>query len=215
MPAVFSNSNLDGIVQNIGFFGPIVKEASDLNKRESFNVSGEYVGNWFRLHLSSVAIAIFIVVLVLFSFYLLLRFLKRRSEQEQQLAKNTGQIIGSTSEVKAISWTNFLLGLLSAVLIFGTAFFVGSIHDMLLIDTTEELVIILRIMTVLLNVLVVFGPAIIAASNYGWKSFVVVLVAEFLWLVILLVIYGLLSELVSVAYIGSDEVPPLPGPGIW
>ena len=42
---------------------------------------------------------------------------------------------------------------------------------------------------ILLYVLVIFGPAVIVAIKHGWKSLVSILIAEFLWFLVSLVIY--------------------------
>jgi len=50
-------------------------------------------------------------------------------------------------------------------------------------------IIIGFIAIILLYVLAIFGPAIVTAIKHGWKSLVSILIAEFLWSLIYLVLY--------------------------
>lgn len=90
------------------------------------------------------------------------------------------------------------MGLLSSVLVAGLIYFhypVKILMTFLLLPLyvygIENIVIV--VMT-LLYLLAIFGPAIPVAAKHGWQSMASILIAEFLWLSIILIIYFVLFQ---------------------
>jgi hypothetical protein len=195
-----SSRDLDKVVGSIGSYGPLVKEAKNLAPNESFNVKGEYATNWFRLYLSSILFTILIIAVIFTGVYFLARFLKRRGGQSEQFGSGTNQQMSSQAPQSSISifnLTNASVSLLSVVLVIGLTYLIRFLltSDLFRSMKVDEVFVIIGFITIiLLYVLVIFGPAIIVAIKHGWKSLVSILIAEFLWFVIFLVIYLVLFQ---------------------
>ena len=197
-PKAFSSRDLDRVVGKIGSYGPLVKEAKNLAPNETFIVRGEYATNWFRLYLSSILITILIIAAIFTGVYFLVKFLKRRGGQNGQFGSGANQQMTSQTPQSLISiftLTNALVSLLSVVLVVGLTYLLKFLFESeLLFSMDIDLVsgIVGFITIILLYTLIIFGPAIIVAIKYGWKSLVSILIAEFLWFLVFLVIYFVL-----------------------
>ena len=95
-------------------------------------------------------------------------------------------------------FTNALLGLLSAVLVivFSASFngFMNFFDGIIGFNVNPAFLIIGFIAIILVYLLVIFGPAIFAMSRHGWRAFLLIILAEFLWLIIFLILYLLLFQ---------------------
>ena len=199
-PQALSSRDLDRVVGKIGSYGPLVKEAKNLAPNETFIVRGEYATNWFRLYLSSILITILIIAAIFAGVYFLARFLKRRGGQGGQFESGANQQMSAQTPQSSISIfniTNASVSLLSVVLVVGLTYLLRFLLESDLfrsfnIDPVFGIVGFITI--ILLYVLVIFGPAIIVAIRHGWKSLVSILIAEFLWFVIFLVVYLVLFQ---------------------
>jgi len=199
---ILSSRDLDRVVGKIGSYGPLVKEAKNLAPNETLIVRGEYATSWFRLYLSSILITILIIAAIFVGVYFLTKFLKRRGgkggkfkgEVNQQTPSQTPQAL-----ISIFNLTHLWVSLLSVVLVFGLTrlliFLLES--DSFLYKITNNIdpliglvtLITIIITIILLYVLVIFGPAIIVAIKHGWKSLILILIAEFFWCVIFLLIF--------------------------
>jgi hypothetical protein len=194
-PETVSSPDLDRVVGKIGSYGPLIKKATNLAPNETLIVRGEYATNWFRLYLSSILITILIIAAVFAGIYFLTKFLKQRGGKGGQFDGGVNQQIPSQTPQSLISicnLTNASVGLLSVVLVVGLNYLLRFLLKSDLIrsvNTDPGFGIVGFITRILLYVLVIFGPAIIVAIKHGWKSLVSILIAEFLWFVIFLVIY--------------------------
>jgi len=189
------NYSLDNVVGEIGSYGPLVKEAKNLSPNENFMVKGEYATSWFRLYLSSIILTIFIIIAIFVGVYFLARFLKKRAGQNGQNGSGTGQQMTSQnppSSISILNLTNASVSLLSVVGVVGLTYLLRFLSEFNLFRSFNPdpvFGIIMVITIILLYVLVILGPAIIVAIKHGWKSFLSILIAEFLWFVIFLVVY--------------------------
>lgn len=199
-PQSVSSRDLDKVVGSIGSYGPLVKKAKNLSPNESFMVKGEYATSWFRLYLSSILLTIFIIVAIFTGVYFLARFLKRRGGQGGQFGSGANQQMPSQTPQSSISifnLTNASVSLLSVVLVVGLTYLLRFLleSDLLYSVNIDPVFGIVGFITIiLLYVLVIFGPAIIVAIKHGWKSLVSILIAEFLWFVVFLVLYLVLFQ---------------------
>ena len=199
-PSAISGRSLDNVVGKIGSYGPLVKEAKNLSPNESFMVKGEYATSWFRLYLSSILLTIFIIIAIFAGVYFLARFLKKRGGQGGQFESGANQQVSSQASQSSISifnLTNASVSLLSVVLVVGLTYLLRFLleSDLLSSMNIDPVFGIVGFITIiLLYVLVIFGPAIIVAIKHGWKSLVSILIAEFLWFVIFLVLYLVLFQ---------------------
>jgi len=194
-PSYISGRSLDNVVGEIGSYGPLVKEAKNLSPNENFMVKGEYATSWFRLYLSSIILTIFIIIAIFVGVYFLARFLKKRAGQNGQNGSGTGQQMTSQnppSSISILNLTNASVSLLSVVGVVGLTYLLRFLSEFNLFRSFNPdpvFGIIMVITIILLYVLVILGPAIIVAIKHGWKSFLSILIAEFLWFVIFLVVY--------------------------
>jgi len=199
-PSAISGRSLDNVVGKIGSYGPLVKTAKNLSPNESFMIKGEYATSWFRLYLSSILLTIFIIIAIFAGIYFLARFLKKRNEQNGQNGSGTGQQMTSQnppSSISILNLTNASVSLLSVVGVVGLTYLLRFLTESNLLRSFNPdpvFVIIMVITIILMYVLVIIGPAVIIAIKHGWKSFLSILIAEFLWFVIFLVVYFALFQ---------------------
>ncbi len=199
-PSAVSGVSLDKVVGQIGSYGPLVKTAKNLSPNESFMVKGEYATSWFRLYLSSILLTIFIILAVLVGIYFLARFLKKRNGQNGQMGSGAGQQMTSQnppSSISILNLTNASVSLLSVVGVVGLTYLLRFLTESNLLRSFNPdpvFAIIMVITIILMYVLVIIGPAVIIAIKHGWKAFLSILIAEFLWFVIFLVIYFALFQ---------------------
>jgi len=212
LPQAISSRSLDNLVGKIGSYGPLVKEAKNLAPNESFIVKGEYAKSWFRLYLSSILIVIVVLVLIFAGFYFLPRFFKKREKKSDK-----GEIMTGQGETTAFSekkqedkksnfsdFTNLWVSFVSVLLVFCFTYLLPRLfkeaEKYLSADIGEgEIFVVLMIAIFLLYVLAIFGPAIFLATKKGWKAFIYVLIYEFFWYLLLIILYLLFfqSELSS------------------
>ncbi len=199
-PSAVSSVSLDKVVGRIGSYGPLVKTAKNLSPNESFMVKGEYATSWFRLYLSSILLTIFIIIAIFVGVYFLARFLKKRNGQNGQIRRGASQQMTSQNPLSSISilnLTNASVSLLSVIGVVGLTYLLRFLTESNLLNSFNPdpiFVIIMVITIILMYVLAIIGPAIIIAIKHGWKSFLSILIAEFLWFVIFLVIYFALFQ---------------------
>jgi len=199
-PQSISSRDLDNVVGRIGSYGPIVKEAKNLAPNESFIVKGEYATNWFRLYLGSIFLTIFIVVGIFAGIYFLVKFLKKRGRQDGQLGSETNQQTPPQMPqgiINILNLTNAWVSLLSVVSVIGLTYllnFLGESNLLRFVDIDPVLSVIGVIAVILLYVLIIFGPAVGIATKHGWKSLISILIAEFLWFVVFLIVYLVLFQ---------------------
>lgn len=199
-PSAISGRSLDNVVGKIGSYGPLVKEAKNLSPNESFMVKGEYATSWFRLYFSSILLTILIILAVFVGVYFLARFLKRRGGQNGQSGSGTNQQMTSQnpqSSISILNLTNASVSLLSVVGVVGLTYLLRFLTESNLLRSFNPdpvFAIIMVITIILMYVLVIIGPAVIIAIKHGWKSFLSILIAEFLWFVIFLVVYFALFQ---------------------
>lgn len=196
-PSAISGRSLDNVVGKIGSYGPLVKEAKNLSPNESFMVKGEYATSWFRLYFSSILLTILIIIAVFVGIYFLAKFLKKRNGQ---IGSGAGQQMTSQnppSSISILNITNASVSLLSVVGVVGLTYLLRFLTESNLLRSFNPdpvFAIIMVITIILMYVLVIIGPAVIIAVKHGWKSFLSILIAEFLWFVIFLVIYFALFQ---------------------
>ncbi len=195
-----SGASLDKVVGQIGSYGPLVKTAKNLSPNESFMMKGEYATSWFRLYLGSILLTIFIIIAIFAGIYFLARFLKKRNEQNRQFGGATGQQMTSQnppSSISILNLTNASVSLLSVVGVVGLTYLLRFLSESNLFRSFNPdpvFAIIMVITMILMYVMVIIGPVVIIAIKHGWKSFLSILIAEFLWFVIFLVVYFALFQ---------------------
>jgi len=207
-PSAVSSGSLDNVVSKIGSYGPIMKNASNLFPNESFIVRGEYATSWVRLYIGSILMMILVVAILLTIIYFMSCFLKKRHESVSSVTAASpnssanpmqNSFPGLPVHFADIShFTNALLGLLSAVLVIvlSASFngFMNFLQGIIGFNVNPAFLIIGFIAIILVYLLVIFGPAIFAMSRHGWRAFLLIILAEFLWLIIFLILYLLLFQ---------------------
>jgi len=199
-PQSISSRDLDKVVGSIGSYGPIVKEAKNLAPNESFIVKGEYATNWFRLYLSSILLTVLIIAAIFAGVYFLVKFLKKRGGQGGQLVSEANQQTPPQIPqgiINILNLTNAWVSLLSVVSVIVLTYLLNFLGESNLlrfgnIDPVFSVVGVIAI--ILLYVLIIFGPAVGVATKHGWKSFISILIAEFLWFLVFLIIYLVLFQ---------------------
>jgi hypothetical protein len=182
------NPMLDTLSSQIGSYGPIVKEAKDLEPGETLTVKGEYAFSWWRLYLSGVIWVLVIIAVIIFGIYWLSRYLKKRKLQ----AAASAPVMPGTP-VHPVAYEGILLptagvGLVVALVIIGLNYLIGSLNTFINgsfntfggMTTAITLIVI-----ILLYGLVLIGPAVWFGAKHGWKAAILLVVFEIVWLIIL------------------------------
>jgi len=190
-----SSRSLDNVVGKIGSYGSLMKKATNLSPNETFVVRGDYSTSWFYLYLKSILITILIIFAIFIGVYLLSILLKRRSKQGVQYKnENTQQQSFRTSQnaIGFFSVIHFAMGLLSFILVVGLTYLIFSFSDNIYNISGPGIAVfgtIVSITVLSLYFLSIFGPAIVVSVRYGAKSLIAVLISEFLWFVLFILIY--------------------------
>lgn len=190
MPAgkSLANPTLDSLSSSIGNYGSIVKEAKSLAPNESLMVKGEYASSRARLYIDSIVWTLVIVAVILFAIWKLRRQMAKRKKTEAVFNAENQNLIS------ILNFTNASMGFLSAVLVVVLTYLIKILarSDFFQYLNDEFLGIMVVVMIGLLYVLVVFGPAVLVGAKHGAKAGISVLIAEFLWFVLLLLLFVLL-----------------------
>lgn len=157
----------------------------------------------FYLYLSSTFITVLIVSIAIVLMGLLKKYRKQKEQIEEQAFPKISK------DTRIFNLTNALAGLFSFLLtVFLT--FLWWLLDFYLFPPGLSgglIFVIFLIMIILSYILTIFGPAVIIAVKHGWKSFISVLIIEFLLFVIFLTVFTSLYH--------STWYPPFTSPFIY
>ncbi len=181
-----SNRELDRVVQEIGSYGQLIKEARNLAPDEVLIVSGEYARSWLRLYASSMIKAVLVIFLMFFGLYYLLRFLGKKKKTTKEKTQNDWPL----------TINNLLISLISALSVFAVTIILYMIErtDYFYFSYYYFFDIIRLIIIGILYILIIFVPPIIVSLKRGWKSFIVILLGEFFWMLFFLFLFFLLFQ---------------------
>lgn len=189
----FSNREMNTKVSAIGSYGQLNKTAKNLSPNESFSVKGKYAKSWFRLNLFGMAMGVLVFVVIIVGIYFVSRFLQKRK-------KDHGETV-ATAEVSAtakrfgglfhdwINLTNALVSFGSVALMILMVWIVPKLLRQINYAYDSVLPFVMFLAAALFFVLVILGPGIIIATKRGWRSFVAIILGQFLWLIVFFVVY--------------------------
>ena len=187
----FSNKEMDTKVSSIGSYGRLNKTAKNLSPNESFSVKGKYAKSWFRLNFFGMAMAALIVAAIIVGIYFLSRFAKKRKKTVVETSapvaveKHHGGIFQDWINV-----TNAVVSFCSVALMILMIWLVPKLLNRLDYSYSSSILpVILLLAAALFSVLAIFAPGIIIATKRGWRSFIAILLGQFLWLMVFLIIY--------------------------
>ncbi len=207
-----SSRELDRVVSNIGISGALIKESKSLAPNESFNVRGEYAKNWFRLYLNEIIIAVLVIIVIIFLIYLISKYIsskpKKGTDETTKLQDKANNIVNKNS-INLFNLTNVLVSLGTVILLIIVSIIIRllnqyNIWQSILYDPTFSSLI--SVITTLLYALILLAPAIMVGLRKGWGNILSVIILQFIWFVIILVLYLLLFQS------GMNEVIPMPRP---
>jgi len=180
-------------VSSIGSYGALVKTAKNLSPNESFTVKGEYSASWWRLNLFGIVMTVLIIAAIIVGIYFLSRFLKRKHKKTEAASAPKAAWAGSDW----INITNAWVSIASAAAMAIGAWFFPIV--MRAQDTVYNATLAMATVLVafLFFIIVIFAPGAIVATKRGWRSFVAILIGEFLWLVAFMVIYSVFFPFVA------------------
>lgn len=203
---VASSGVIDRTVSVIGSYGALTKEAKNLAPEESFMVRGEYATSRMRLYLGSILLTLVIIAAFVTGIVFLAKWLLRRARARKEALKAPETLpVQGENTFSILNTRNILVGLLSAALVTGLSLLVNGLTQSNLIynlNITPAISIIGFIALMFLYLLLMFGPAALVASKHGWKVFLSIVVTEFLWFVVFLVIFLLAAQ--------ASTIPTLP-----
>lgn len=207
-----SSRELDRVVSNIGVSGALIKESKSLAPNESFNVRGEYANNWFRLYLNEIIIAVLIIIVIIVLIYLISKYIsskpKKGIDTNIKTQDNANNIVNKNS-INLLNLTNVLVSLGTVILLIIVSIIIRLLSQYnswqyILYDPTFSSLI--SVITTLLYALILIAPAIMVGLRKGWGNILSVIILQFIWFVIILVLYLLLFQS------GMNEVIPMPRP---
>lgn len=207
-----SSRELDRVVSNIGVSGALIKESNSLAPNESFNVRGEYANNWFRLYLNEIIIAVLIIIVIIVLIYLISKYIsskpKKGTDANIKTQDNANNIVNKNS-INLLNLTNVLVSLGTVILLIIVSIIIRLLSkynswQYILYDPTFSSLI--SVITTLLYALILIAPAIMVGLRKGWGNILSVIILQFIWFVIILVLYLLLFQS------GMSEVIPMPRP---
>lgn len=210
--SAISSRELDRVVSNIGISGAIIKESKSLSPNESFNVRGEYAKNWFRLYLNEIIIAVLVIIVIIFLIYLISKYIsskpKKGTDETIKLQDKTNNIVNKNS-INLFNLTDILVSLGSVVLLIIVNIGLRVLNQYnswqsILYDPTFSSLI--SVITTLLYALILLAPAIMVGLRKGWGNLLSIIILQFIWFLIILVLYLLLFQS------GMNDVMPMPRP---
>lgn len=210
--SAISSRELDRVVSNIGISGALIKESKSLAPNESFNVRGEYANNWFRLYLNEIIIAVLIIIVIIVLIYLISKYIsykpKKGTDETTKLQDKANNIVNKNS-INLFNLTNVLVSLGTVILLIIVSIIIRLLNQYnswqyILYDPTFSSLI--SVITTLLYALILLAPAIMVGLRKGWGNILSVIILQFIWFVIILVLYLLLFQS------GMNEVIPMPRP---
>lgn len=207
-----SSRELDRVVSNIGSYGAIIKEGKSLAPNESFNVRGEYANNWLRLYLNEIIITILVIIVIIVLIYLVSKYIsskpKKRVVETTETQDKTNNIVNKNS-INLLSVTNVLVSLGTVIFIIIVSIIIRLLNQYnswqsILYDTTFSSLI--AVIMTLLYAFILLTPAIMVGLKRGWGNALSVIILQFIWFVIILILYLLLFQS------GMNEIMPMPRP---
>jgi hypothetical protein len=185
--ADISSQEFNNTVSSIGSNGAMVKTASNLSPNESFTVKGEYAASWWRLNLFGIVMTVVIIILIIVGLWLLRRSMNKRKGKKTEAEAAKAHALVSNDW---ISLTNALVSFGSVVLMVLASRALPVVTSVMnrVYDPTLSMALVLAV--VLFYALAIFAPGIVMASiKRNWRPFVAILIGDFLWLVIYLIVY--------------------------
>lgn len=207
-----SSRELDRVVSNIGVSGALIKESKSLAPNESFNVRGEYANNWFRLYLNEIIIAVLMIIVIIVMIYLISKYISSKPQynsNETKLSQDKTNNIVNKNSINLLNLTNVLVSLGSVVLLIIVNIGLRVLNQTnswqsILYDPNFSSLI--SVITTLLYALILLAPAIMVGLRKGWGNLLSIIILQFIWFVIILVLYLLLFQS------GMNDVMPMPRP---
>jgi len=193
--ADISSQQFNNTVSSIGSYGALVKTAKNLSPNESFSVKGEYSASWWRLNLFAIVLTVLIIALIIVGIYFLARFMKRKHKKAEPSAPKAAWAANDW-----ISVTNAWVSFASVGIMMIVSWLLPNLTRLLDMVYDPMVSIVIALATVLFFAIAIFAPGIIVATRrHSWRSFVAILIAELIWLVIFLIIYFVLFRSGAIA----------------
>jgi hypothetical protein len=186
------SSAMDRAVGKIGTSGPIMKNAKSLAPDESLTVKGEYADSWFGLYWDSVLLTVLIIAALIVGLVFLMKFLKRRRSRTAHAAAPAAQA-KTEKDWSVFNPAHVWISLVSVAATIGFAYLLPLLDRWFGSGVNDPVFDIVGAIAILLFFLIaIFGPPAYAGVKYGRKSFAVIFLADFLWMVLFLIIYFVL-----------------------
>jgi len=191
--SAISSSELDRVVSNIGISGALIKESKSLAPNESFNVRGEYAKNWLRLYLNEVIIAVLIIIVIIVLIYLISKYIsskpKKGTDETTKTQDKTNNIVNKNS-IHLFDLTNVLVSLGSVIVALILSITRASLYLLNLPILYDPIfMLIISLITAPLYAFILLAPAIMVGLRKGWGNTFSILILQFIWFVIILVLY--------------------------
>jgi hypothetical protein len=202
--AAASTRELDSLSQSVGSGGSLSEEASDLAPGDVLNVRGTYADATWKLHPVRLVLLLVVALAALVGLAWLLAWLKRRLAQRAALAasmpaavkKPMAAKVAATAPIEAPRGVA-VLDPLAIVLGLGSALGLAAMTwaGLVYAQTSENddpfITVLGSILVILVYALLVVGPLVwLGLRRHDWRSAVYTLLWQAVWVVFVLVVYG-------------------------
>ncbi len=206
--AMISSKALDEVVGNIGSYGQINEVARSLSPNESFSVKGEYAKSWFRLYLTEMLIALLVIAAILIGTYFLSRHIKKKKGNDsktKEITEKPNVPLKATTKEDSSLYLIILTGFISVVATVLLTILLNWLSDTDFIYSllnygyysspiNAVLQLICMLICLFAYLFIILGPVVLFGIKNGWKSGIFVLLSEFIWFLIMIVIFVILFQ---------------------
>jgi len=200
-----SSETFDTMVGSIGAYGALEKQAKSLAPNETFIVNGTYSQSWFRLYTGSFVIAMVVIAGIIALAYWGSRFIAKRKKIQpasHQEVVTSGSASNQSRHFNPFTVRHLVAGLISVVCVALLTYGVMLLGRFNVLGGSREPIIqVFMVIAIgIAYIAAISGPAAIMQAKNGIGSMWSVFVAEFLWLVLFVILYLALFPQYQVIY---------------
>lgn len=190
-----SNAALDSYTQRMGQ-GKVVKTSSNLAPLETYTTEGKYADSNFKLYAREVSLAVLVILFVLVTLIVVLRFIYKRVAKDNLPKPGKGGLKKDDVRMFMLaSGVSFSSSFTTMLYLSGVMFFANLIDSFVPYTFSSVVLILVFIISIAVVISIVLLPPVIVAmkKSVGWG--VATFVMTILWLVLMFVIFVLILGL--------------------
>lgn len=184
---------MDQFVSRIGTSGALFKEAKSVAPGESFIVKGQYSTSAWLLNLNKIIIAILALIVLVVVVYFVRKFLHKRAVASSAQTGALDTQLGS-GVLSLFHPLVLVLSFASVASIIGITYLFSKGNGSMLFNFYPSAMfgLLMMLMIMMLYFLLLAGPGIFMGIKHGWRGFLYVVIAQFLWFALFMLLMLLL-----------------------